>query len=78
MLYKLLLQETLSVHFEIFRAIEGELQDKKHFEQQLNEHFKKIFVKHLKKIQDTLRTLLEVIHWVFQLALLRSIKEHFK
>ena len=49
MLYKLLLQETLLVHFKIIGEFEGELQDKKHFEHQLNEHFKKIFVKHFKK-----------------------------
>ena len=48
-LYKLLLQETLSVHFKIIRAIEGELQDKKHFEELLNVHFKESFVKHFKK-----------------------------
>ena len=35
-------QEPLSVHFKI-------IQDKKHFEEQLNEHFKEHFVKHFKK-----------------------------
>ena len=44
-LYKLLLQEI----FWIIRAIEGEVQDKKHFEEQLNVHFKETFVKHFKK-----------------------------
>ena len=37
------------MHLKIIRAIEGELQDKKHFEEQLNVHFKATFVKHFEK-----------------------------